>query len=467
MNLDTTKMSQLEKRLEDIADQLKTILKIIPGLIYRIQLNPENPHVYVSRQSEKILGYSDVDAYIYRVRGKVHPDDQEEVNRVVEVALATRQPFEIVSRISVYGGECKWYWERGIGIYDENGVAIAIEGFLMDMAHQHTKEAELLKENMLLKSCMRDQYRFKNIVGKSRSMQAVYRKIASAAASGSNVIIYGASGTGKELVAQAIHDLSDRKKKPFIAVNCGGVAENLVEREFFGHVRGAFTGAEYDKGGYLDEADGGTLFLDEVGEISPNMQVKLLRVLDGYGFNPVGGQKLRTPDIRIIAATNRNPEEMVKKGVIREDFYYRIHILPIRLPALKNRKEDIPLLVEHLLKKYRGPLESPSLPPSVIDALMHHDWPGNVRELKNVVHRYLSFGKLDIPVATLAIDQSIELSSALTAGSPLSEQLAQIEKQIIISCLERNRWHKGRAAAELKIAHKTLYRKLKTHKIIR
>ena len=194
-----------------------------------------------------------------------------------------------------------------------------------------------------LRSSQHNRDRFGNIIGKSPAIQRVYELILNAAATDANVILYGESGTGKELVAHAIHEMSSRKSGSFVPVNCGAIPETLMESEFFGHRKGAFTGAIIDKHGFLDLADGGTLFLDELGEIGQSMQVKLLRAIDGGGFTPIGGSQVKTPDLRIIAATNRDVAEQVRKGVIREDFFYRIHVIPIQLPALRERKEDIPL----------------------------------------------------------------------------------------------------------------------------
>ena len=189
--------------------------------------------------------------------------------------------------------------------------------------------------------------------------------------------------------------LSSRKSGSFVPVNCGAIPETLMESEFFGHRKGAFTGAVIDKHGFLDLADGGTLFLDELGEIGQSMQVKLLRAIDGGGFTPIGGSQVKTPDLRIIAATNRDVAEQVRKGVIREDFFYRIHVIPIHLPSLRERKEDIPLLVEHFVEKFGKGKNLPPLTPRIMEALRAHDWPGNVRELQNTVFRYLTLKKLD------------------------------------------------------------------------
>jgi transcriptional regulator with PAS, ATPase and Fis domain len=203
-----------------------------------------------------------------------------------------------------------------------------------------------------------------------------------AAESNANVIIYGESGTGKELVAKSIHALSDRGSKPFVPVNCGAIPENLIESEFFGYQKGAFTGANQEKAGFLSAANGGTLFLDEVGEINANMQIKLLRAIDGGGFSPLGSNQIVKPDIRIIAATNRDLADKIHQGHFRSDFFYRIHVIPINLPSLRERREDIPLLIHHFLQLFGDDNKLQSIPETTMQAMQRYDWPGNVREFK-------------------------------------------------------------------------------------
>lgn len=319
-----------------------------------------------------------------------------------------------------------------------------------------------LREDVLLRSSLRERYRFGNIIGKSPAMQRVYELIVNAAATAANVILYGESGTGKELVAHAIHELSSRKSGSFVPVNCGAIPETLMESEFFGHRKGAFTGAVIDKHGFLDLANGGTLFLDELGEIGQSMQVKLLRAIDGGGFTPIGGLQLKIPDLRIIAATNRNVAEQVRKGLIREDFFYRVHVIPVHLPALRERKEDIPLLVEQFMEKFGHGKSLPPLPPRVMEALRGHDWPGNVRELQNTVLRYLTLKKLDFA-------GTVRRSGLETQDRPLAEaetgnleaMLEGYEKRVIIKMLERHRWQREETADALGIHRKTLFTKMK------
>ncbi|HDP24141.1 MAG TPA: sigma-54-dependent Fis family transcriptional regulator, partial [Deltaproteobacteria bacterium] len=326
--------------------------------------------------------------------------------------------------------------------------------------------AYLRRENVTLRSSIKDRYRFGSLIGKSAAMQEVYELILNSAATSANVIIYGESGTGKELVAKAIHDLSSRVQKPFIPVNCAAIPDTLMESEFFGYKKGAFTGAHSDKSGYLDMADGGTLFLDEVGELGINIQAKLLRSIEGGGYSPVGGSVSRYSDFRIIAATNKNLLEMSKKGLIREDFFYRIHIIPIHLPALRHRKDDIPLLVEHFLRLYSPGKRIPDVSGHVLEALHSYDWPGNVRELQNVIQRYLTVKRIDfLKTASPESREFYKVTEVKTRSgkkaSPLHDYTDSIEKSVIEDALAKYRWNKSKAAEDLMISRKTLTRKMK------
>ncbi|MCP4402483.1 MAG: PAS domain S-box protein, partial [bacterium] len=259
------------------------------------------------------------------------------------------------------------------------------------------KEKELLeKENLNLKTTIQDRYKFGEIIGKSHLMQEIYELIAHTAATDANVVILGESGTGKELIARTIHQLSDRQEHALVAINCGAIPDNLFESELFGHRKGAFTGADRDKQGFFDAAHKGTLFLDEVGELSPAMQVKLLRALESGEYIPVGENTPRHADVRVIAATNRNLAEQLRQGVIRQDFFYRINVVTMTLPPLRDRREDIPLLVDRFLKHGDGGKQRTTLPGKIVEALYKYDWPGNIRELQNVLQRYLTVGRLDL-----------------------------------------------------------------------
>jgi len=319
-----------------------------------------------------------------------------------------------------------------------------------------TKE-QLQKENVFLRSSLNERYRFGDIIGKSESMQEVYEFILNAAETNANVIIYGESGTGKELVARAIHQMSNRSEQRFVTVHCGAIPANIIESEFFGYKKGAFTGAIQDKLGYMAFADKGTLFLDEVGEIDLNMQVKLLRVIDGGGYVPLGSNEIRKTDVRIIAATNRNLMDLVKGGTVREDFFYRIHILPVHLPPLRERKDDLRLLIDHFLRQHDD--LSPSLTEKEREALARYHWPGNVRELQNVLHRYATLRKLDFPGAPRGRDIPPLHESSMEI-SAIQDMLEAYEKEIIEKTLHKYQWRRERVAAALHINRKTLYAKM-------
>jgi len=336
---------------------------------------------------------------------------------------------------------------------------------LKEVSLEQEKE-RLSLENIKLKASIPERYRFGRLIGKSGVMQKVYEQIISAAGSRANVIVYGESGTGKELVAKEIHDMSERRGNEFVTVHCGAIPESLMESEFFGHRKGAFTGAYIDKHGYLDLANRGTLFLDEVGELGLNIQVKLLRAIEGGGYTPVGSVKIKQSDIRIIAATNRDLMEQVNRKAIRPDFFYRIHVLPITLPPLRERKEDIPLLVEHFIALYRREEGHLRLPEKVMEILFGYDWPGNVRELQNAIQRYLTDKKLDFLSATYPLETAPE-TPALSLQSYKEESLGTVleafEKQFIAETLKNQKWKKSKTAQLLGVSRKTLFRKMKQY----
>jgi len=375
----------------------------------------------------------------------------------------------------IFQGKCitkdgKEFWIEGhLNVIKWEGKS-AVLSTIRDITKSKLKEIEiqdesehLRREIIKLRSSIKERYRFGNIIGKSSSMQEIYELILKAGASDANVIIYGESGTGKELVANAIHEMSNRSDKDFVPVNCGAIPEMLLEREFFGHVKGAFTGADSDAHGYLDLAHRGTLFLDEVGELLLNMQVKLLRAIDSGDYSPVGSNKTRKSDFRIFAATNRDLMNHVNKGLMREDFFYRINIIPISVPPLRDRREDIPLLIDHYLKKYNGN-NSPPISGKIMDALYNFHWPGNVRQLQNVLHRYITLGKLDFIGTTASV--SIKLDNVSDEKTAIEirgfeDMVKNFEKKLILKALNRNQWHRERAASDLGLPRRTFFRKMK------
>ncbi|MCU0600022.1 MAG: sigma-54-dependent Fis family transcriptional regulator [Desulfobacterales bacterium] len=324
----------------------------------------------------------------------------------------------------------------------------------------------LRRENITLRSSIKDRYRLGEIIGKSASMQMIYERILSAAASNANVVIYGESGTGKELVARAVHKLSRRSAKPFVPVNSSAIPVNLLESEFFGYQKGAFTGANTDKLGFLDRADGGTLFLDEVGDLDVGLQAKFLRALEGGGYSPVGSSVIKHSDFRVISATHKNLLTQIKNGEMREDFFYRIHIIPINLPPLRERKEDIPLLVEHFLKIYSHESELRQLPGEVMKSLMNYDYPGNVRELQNVIQRYLAVKSIDFlyndaPKPPAPGPQKEPPDAMQSNHHDLTSNIEHLEMKMIREALLKFGMNKTRAAESLGVSRKTLTRKIK------
>ncbi len=323
---------------------------------------------------------------------------------------------------------------------------------------------ELVNENQLLKHELHRQYDFSNIIGKSKKMENIFRMIRAVSETESTVLITGNSGTGKELVAKAIHFNSKRKNKPFIAVNCGAISETLIESELFGHKKGSFTGATYDKEGFIKAADEGTLFLDEVSEMPLNLQVKLLRVLQEKEFIPVGHTSPVKVNVRFIASTNRKLTDEIEKGKFREDLYYRLNVIEIRLPSLRERKDDIPLLADHFLNKYRREMSKniKGFDHSAIRALMNHDWKGEVRELENVVERAVIFAGSDY----ISVDDLPEVIlsqrgySSASMGS-LEDFMRKVERDFIVRVLEDNDYDKDKVAKALNLGLSTLYRKIK------
>jgi two-component system, NtrC family, response regulator AtoC len=330
------------------------------------------------------------------------------------------------------------------------------------MLRRALNQRHLSRENRHLKRELRERYRFENIVGHSEAMEKVYRLIEKMSGISSNVLIVGETGTGKELVARAIHYNSERSDRPFVAVNCGALTESLLESELFGHLKGAFTGAIANQEGFFRKADKGTLFLDEISEVSHGLQVKLLRAIQEREVIPVGSREPLRFDVRLIAATNRLLEDEVKKGTFREDLFYRINVITIPLPPLRDRKEDVPLLVNHFLQKYAQRLGKPSVKilREAMQALVNYDWPGNVRELENMIERAVALCEEDLIELTDLPDKLTQVKIAIRDLDEYEMTLDALEEQHIKKVLQKVNGDKVKTSQILGINLSTLYRKL-------
>jgi DNA-binding NtrC family response regulator len=344
------------------------------------------------------------------------------------------------------------------------------------LVEQAIEHGHLKAENRRLHSALRSRYKFDNIIGKSAALMHVLGLVEKIADTESTVLINGESGTGKELIARALHYNSRRADRLLVTVNCGAIPEELLESELFGHVKGAFTNASHDRQGRFSLADGGTIFLDEIGDMSPNLQVKLLRVLQERTFEPVGSSKTVKVDVRIIAATHQDLPVLIEKGRFREDLYYRLNVLPIEVPPLRARIDDIPLLVHHFLDV--ASQERHSRVDSISDGAMEHltrfDWPGNVRQLENTIERLAVLAEgTEITVEDLPLE--LRQSDPGTApvglslpvdGISLNAAVEQLERDLIAQALERTQWNKNRAAQLLGMNRTTLLEKIKKRNIV-
>ncbi|MCD6139063.1 MAG: sigma-54-dependent Fis family transcriptional regulator [Deltaproteobacteria bacterium] len=363
-----------------------------------------------------------------------------------------------------------------IGAFDYITKPVTSDEILM-VIEKALKYRKLQRENILLKKQLRRKYRFKNFIGDSKAIQKVFELIEKVADTDSTVLITGESGTGKELIARAIHYNSYRRDNPMVVINCGAIPEELLESELFGHEKGAFTGAHKMRMGRFELANGGTVFLDEIGDMSPNLQVKLLRVLQEKKFERVGGTRTLEVDVRIIAATNKNLTNAVNKGAFRHDLYYRLSVIPIKVPPLRHRKSDIPLLVDFFRKKFNREKRKriARFSEEAMEALIDYEWPGNVRELENTVERVVILADgdaIELDDLPEVIIEKAKKPESVTVSIPESgisfgEAVEEYEKRLILQALHETNWVKTKAAKLLHINRTTLIEKMKKKKIYR
>ena len=356
------------------------------------------------------------------------------------------------------------------GAFDYLAKPVKMEEVIM-VINRALEFRDIKRENVALKNQLKKKYKFENFIGDSPQMHKVFRIIEKVADTDSTVLILGESGTGKELVAKAIHYNSMRRDKPLIPVNCGAIPEDLLESELFGHEKGAFTNAIRTRIGRFEMSNGGTIFLDEIGEMSPHLQVKLLRILQEQEFERLGGTKTIKCDIRVIAATNKDLDKLVIENGFREDLYYRLRVIPVEIPPLRERRSDIPLLIRHfvdLMIKTRGK-EIKAVSKDVIKAFMNYDWPGNVRELENIIERMIILTDADeltiqdVPDKVLQKQREEDVGPSMIPddGFSLNNAINEYERLLIIRALEKADWVKNRAAKLLNMNRTTLVEKIK------
>lgn len=375
--------------------------------------------------------------------------------------IKEKAPRAVVLIITAYGTIKDAVEALKLGAFDYITKPFALEEFNL-IINRALEVKELRDENIRLKKNLSECFSFPNIIGDSPEMNNVYDLIGKVSKIDSTVFILGESGTGKELVATTIHYQSDRRKGPFIKVNCAALPENLIESELFGVEKGAFTGADRRKAGRFERADKGTIFLDEIGDLSAGVQTKLLRVLQDGSFERVGGTKTLKVDARVITATNKNIEEEIQEGGFREDLYYRLNVIPIRMPALRERKEDISPLIDSFLANYNCAFgKKVSLSSEAITALFDYDYPGNVRELKNILERLVGLASTEVVSIDSLPEHVAKQQGKMTATVSLAEVSAEAEKVHIMKTLKSAKGNKTRTAELLGISRKTLWEKIK------
>jgi chemotaxis protein methyltransferase CheR len=389
-------------------------------------------------------------ASIKSLRRRIHPEDADAVWRVMQRHLKERVPFIVECRLRTQSDAYQWFLTRGQAVWNAAGQAVRMSGWIQNITER--KQAELnhkaalseikqLKDKLeaeraYLQEEIKSAYNHENIIGQSDAINYVYYKIEQIAATDTTVLVLGDTGTGKELVARAIHSLSLRRDRALVKINCATLPSTLIESELFGHEQGAFTGAQSRQLGRFEVADGTTLFLDEIGELPLELQPKLLRVIQDGEFERLGSSRTIKVDVRVIAATNRHLEEEVRQGRFREDLWYRLNIFPITVPPLQERRQDIPLLVEHFVDKISKRLGKTIeiIPAAVMATLQNYHWPGNIRELENVLERAV------INSSGIRLHLVDELKKPVRDPTPANQTLAEVERAYILQVLAQTDW---------------------------
>jgi len=461
-----TEYEELARKLRNNQAELRQILDFAPQII--AVYGPDRERLHINRIALDYLGVSHEEWRQTRDRGAfVHPDDRAREQHYFDSALSRGSPYELELRLRKGDGSYRWFLARSNPVRDDKGNITRWYVACTDIEDRKRAEERLQQENVALREEIDRASMFEEIVGTSSALQTVLSRITKVAPSDSTVLVTGETGTGKELVARAIHRRSHRASRAFVSVNCAAIPRDLIASELFGHEKGAFTGAMQRRVGRFELAEGGTIFLDEVGELLPETQVALLRVLQEREFERVGGSQPIHVNVRLIAATNRDLEEAVASGTFRQDLYYRLNVFPLDMPPLRERREDIPLLVDYFIDRYarKAGKNIRTVNKKTLQLFQSYPWPGNIRELQNVIERSVIVCETE----TFSVDEnwlSQQPRDRRSGGKLyLPHKLAATEKEIIEEALRESQ---GRifgplgAAAKLGIARSTLESKIQS-----
>ena len=474
---DKTNEYRIKRRMQEGERKLVTLMGNLPGMAYRCINDANYTMEFVSEGCEKLTGYTSEELTFNKAISYnriIVADDREKVRKDIEDKIRQEKHFEVKYRIQKPTGEIRWVWERGITIHGDNDHPQILEGFITDITDIKNAEQALIEKEQALRKLkeqlheetiyLREEIKltsnFEYIISTSESFRKVLYDVEKVAPTGSTVLILGETGTGKELIARALHNNSNRSKRSLVIVNCAALPMEMIESELFGHEKGAFTGAYERKTGRFEYAHEGTIFLDEIGELPLNLQTKLLRVLQEGEFQRLGSAKTTKVDVRVIAATNRNLKEAVENGEFRDDLYYRLNVFPINIPPLRERKEDIPLLVNHFIKKYgkKTGKKVNQTSQKVMNRLLKYHWPGNIRELENIIERAVILSENGrIKPGTWIPDGKNTTSDSINT-------LEENEQEHILKALRETKWRIGGengAAKLLGIKRTTLQARMK------
>jgi PAS domain S-box-containing protein len=440
--------------------QLRQVIDLIPQQIFILE--PDSSASFENQSAREYFGSEETASPNEHMLEFTHPDELESVVGAYENALSCGQPFEVEARLRGKDGLYRWFLQHVCPLRDEQGRIVRWCGTRIDVDDKKQSQEDAHRESLALREEIDRTSMFEEIVGTSAALKAALARISKVAPTDSTVLITGETGSGKELVARAIHKRSSRAKRPFISVNCAAIPKDLIASELFGHEKGAFTGALQQRLGRFEMAEGGTIFLDEIGELPAETQVALLRVLQEREFERVGGTRSIRTDVRVIVATHRDLPGAIASGTFRSDLFYRINVFPVELPALRDRREDIPLLVEYFVDRYANKMGKTIryIERKTLDRLQSYSWPGNVRELQNVIERSM----IICDTENFSVDHSW-LANKARANRPLADELVAQEKEMIEAALAETR---GRvsgpsgAAATLHMAPSTLDSKIKS-----